>query len=98
MLLQFIETSQRVAEVNLIFFESGHSQNEGDAMHAAVERNSRNIEIFTPQQWVGVLKTSKIGSHNFKVEEMRKQEFKDWNKAKENYFGGKFIMKMAHKC
>ena len=30
------------------FLEVGHTQNEGDSMHALIERRSKNVSVFSP--------------------------------------------------
>jgi len=40
------------------FLEVGHTQNENDAVHAAIERASRKISLFVPDQWL------QPGQHN----------------------------------
>lgn len=77
MLLQFIRQSEHVEECNLIFFESGHSQNEGDSMHSVIERSSRHLHIYTPEQWVGVIKSANRRKP-YIVNELSSTQILDW--------------------
>ncbi|KAL4718838.1 hypothetical protein ACJJTC_014068 [Scirpophaga incertulas] len=46
--------------INHHFFEVGHSQSEGDAMHALIERRKKNKIIYIPQQWIALIRCAKI--------------------------------------
>ncbi len=52
------------------FLERGHTQNEGDSVHATIERASRNINIYSPQQWYTVVRTAKRQGKPYAVIEM----------------------------
>lgn len=41
------------------FLERGHTQNEGDSIHSVIERASRNIPVYSPDQWYTVVRTAK---------------------------------------
>jgi len=43
-----------LATITQVFFESGHSQQEADSIHSAVERKAHHVEIYTPKDWVQV--------------------------------------------
>ena len=42
------------------FLEVGHTQNEGDSMKALIERKSKDVAIFSPQDWIKIVKTAKM--------------------------------------
>ncbi len=46
------------------FLERGHTQNEGDSVHAAIERVTANMDIFAPQQWYSVVRRAKQKGYN----------------------------------
>ena len=46
-----IMTLPNVQEINHIFLESGHTQQEGDTMHACIERAAKNVPVFTIEGW-----------------------------------------------
>ncbi|XP_061723773.1 uncharacterized protein LOC133530002 [Cydia pomonella] len=41
------------------FMVVGHTQNEGDSMHALIERKTKNINIYTPEQWYMAMRMAK---------------------------------------
>ena len=51
--------TMRFRSVERVFFVSGHSQNEGDSMHSTIERSSRNIAVYTPNQWAQQMRSAK---------------------------------------
>lgn len=59
------------------FFESGHSQNEGDSMHACIERAMKNKQIYTPDQLYGIVMNAKQTGEKYQVKEMRQTDFYD---------------------
>nr|CAH7746664.1 unnamed protein product [Callosobruchus chinensis] len=58
------------------FLEKGHTQTEGDSMHSVVERASRHVPIYTPDQWYTLVRTAKKNKP-FEVTEMDKEDFID---------------------
>ncbi|KAJ8688004.1 hypothetical protein QAD02_023799 [Eretmocerus hayati] len=43
----------------LRFLEVGHTQNEGDSVHAMIEKNSRHRDVWTHDDWVQVILTAR---------------------------------------
>ncbi|KAK4881176.1 hypothetical protein RN001_004495 [Aquatica leii] len=41
------------------FLEPGHTQTEGDCVHSVIEKASRHIAVYTPEQWYSVVRTAK---------------------------------------
>jgi hypothetical protein len=41
------------------FLEKGHTQNEGDSVHACIERKSAGREIYTPSEWYDIIRSAK---------------------------------------
>ena len=39
------------------FFESWHSQNEGESIHSAIESNKRNLPVYVPFESYNVIRT-----------------------------------------
>ncbi|MBP1527197.1 MAG: hypothetical protein H9Q66_04675 [Spiroplasma ixodetis] len=58
------------------FLEKGHTQNEGDSIHSAVESASRNINIYSPVQWYTLVRTARR-KNPYHVIEM-KDQFQDF--------------------
>lgn len=46
-------------EITHTFLECGHMQNEGDAVHALIERRGKNHDIFTPKSWYDIIRAAK---------------------------------------
>lgn len=42
-------------EINLIFFQPGHTYMECDTMHSTIERESRHQKIYTPNDWIKIV-------------------------------------------
>ena len=59
------------------YLEKGHTQNEGDSIHAIVERASRKISIYSPSQWSAVIKTARL-AQPYIVKDMSLQDFFDF--------------------
>ncbi|KAB0803299.1 hypothetical protein PPYR_00269 [Photinus pyralis] len=58
------------------FFEKGHTQNEGDCMHAVIE-NAKNRQqvVYTPEQWVTLIRMAKVTGTPYDVTEMSQKDF-----------------------
>lgn len=41
------------------FLECGHTQNEGDSMHSAIESAARDKDLFTPDEWINVMESAR---------------------------------------
>lgn len=63
--------------VNIIhrYFETGHSQSEGDSMHSCIERAKKNHTLYTPDQVYSIIMNSKVNGNKFKLSEMEQHEF-----------------------
>lgn len=59
------------------FFETGHSQNEGDSMHARIEKNLKNKVLYTPDQIYSIILNSKITGEKYRVKELEQSEVFD---------------------
>ena len=54
-----------IKKINHFFFESGHSQNENDAVHSVIERSAKRVQVFVPEQWYTLIRSaSKKKSYN----------------------------------
>lgn len=49
-------------QINIIhrFLEVGHTQNSGDSIHSAIEKISRNQDVYTQDQWLDLIKRAAI--------------------------------------
>lgn len=59
------------------FFETGHSQNEGDSMHACIEKNLKNKVLYTPDQIYSNILNAKITGEKYRVKEVEQSEVYD---------------------
>ncbi|KAL4704116.1 hypothetical protein ACJJTC_001043 [Scirpophaga incertulas] len=64
--------------INHHFFEVGHSQSEGDAMHALIERRKKNKIIYVPQQWVTLIRCAKSVGEPYMVQEVNQDMILDF--------------------
>lgn len=52
------------------FLEVGHTQNEGDSVHSVIEGASKKKTIYTPDQWVNLIRWAKTSGEAYRVKEM----------------------------
>ncbi|KAL4715291.1 hypothetical protein ACJJTC_010861, partial [Scirpophaga incertulas] len=64
--------------INHHFFEVGHSQSEGDAMHALIERRKKNKIIYIPQQWIALIRCAKSTGEPYVVKEVNQDSILDF--------------------
>lgn len=70
------------------YFEVGHSQSEGDAMHALIERRKKNQIIYVPEQWISLIRCAKTTGDPYVVTELDQNlilDFKSLLKKKTNW-------------
>lgn len=69
------------------YLEKGHTQNEGDSVHALIERKAKNKEIFTPQEWYELIRNAKVEGKKYQVIEINKEQVLDFNEflGKQNW-------------
>ncbi|XP_026733787.1 uncharacterized protein LOC113498078 [Trichoplusia ni] len=60
------------------FMEKGHTQNEGDSVHACIENASRAKIIYTPQEWQLLVRWSKNNDYPYEVKNMTQEHFYDF--------------------
>lgn len=75
------------------FMEVGHTQNEGDSVHANIERSAKRKLIYTPNEWYTLVRWSKTNEPSYEVYELQQNEVydfkahldtKEWSKNTEN--------------
>lgn len=59
------------------FLQTGHTQNEGDSMHACVEKNLKNKIVYTPDQLYEIIMNAKVNK-KFVTTEMSQNSFYDF--------------------
>lgn len=60
------------------FFERGHSQMEGDSVHATIEKATKKHDMFSPMDWMSAVSNSKISAPRYKVIEIATANIKDF--------------------
>lgn len=58
------------------YLERGHTQNEGDSAHSLIERASKNVPVYSPEQWYTLVRTGKR-INPFKVIELSQENIFD---------------------
>lgn len=48
----------------------GHTQMECDSVHARIEKKTRNVTVYTPMQWFGLIATAKVKKPAYKVKKV----------------------------
>ncbi|CAH1640749.1 unnamed protein product [Spodoptera littoralis] len=59
------------------FLEKGHTQNEGDSVHALIEREAANTTIYTPDEWRLLVRWAKSTGKPYEVRNMTRNNFFD---------------------
>jgi len=60
------------------FLEKGHTQNEGDSMHACIENAQKGKNIYVPAQWVTLISCAKVTGKPYTVIELSNEDFLDF--------------------
>ncbi|XP_037300938.1 uncharacterized protein LOC119191153, partial [Manduca sexta] len=60
------------------FLIVGHTQNEGDSMHALIERQTKDKLLYTPDQWYTAFRFAKSDDKPYKVIEVSQDLIKDF--------------------
>lgn len=59
------------------FLEVGHTQNSGDSMHSAIERVSKNQNVYTQKRWADLMQQAAI-KKPYIVPEVTQEEIYDF--------------------
>lgn len=59
------------------YLESGHSYSEADSMHARIEEEADMKEIFTPDQWLDLIKSAKQNPPSYEVNQLENENVLD---------------------
>jgi len=62
--------SLNVFRITHYYLEAGHTQNEGDYMHAVIEKASKRANVFNPAQWYTLASTAKKVGSSYVVNDM----------------------------
>ncbi|GFO07055.1 guanine nucleotide-binding protein g(s) subunit alpha [Plakobranchus ocellatus] len=61
-----------------VFLEKGHTETENDSVHATIERKVRNIQIYSPEQWLTAVRTARVSIRPYVVTEMTRSNIIDF--------------------
>lgn len=59
-------------------FNGSTIQNEGDSVHALIERSAKHIVVYTPQQWCALIRWDQQNNNPYLVKEMTTADFIDF--------------------
>ena len=65
------------------FLEKGHTETENDSVHSTIERKTKNIKLYTPDQWYGAVRSARVTKQPFEVIEMNHGDFIDFKAMSE---------------
>lgn len=71
--------------VNHIYLEKGHTQNEGDSVHSVIERAKKGKKIFVPSQWYSLIHCAKRTGNPYNVIEMEQRNFYNFRTIMEKF-------------
>lgn len=81
-LLKFLEKHHRLVEIQQKFSEPGHSQiQEIDAVHSCIDRNLKNLEIFSPVSLIRLLKTINSTKVHLKLIQLKSTDIYNYKMA-----------------
>lgn len=63
------------AKITHRFLERGHTQNEGDSMHACIENSKKGKTIYVPVQWITLVRCAKVTGKPYLVTEVSNEDF-----------------------
>ena len=79
MMIDFVKKSKHIRSINMYYFETNHGQNEGDAVHSAVERAlDRQSEVVVPSQLFTVIRSARINPRPYNVINLVTEDIVDW--------------------
>ncbi|CAF4819823.1 unnamed protein product [Pieris macdunnoughi] len=77
-LMYMIASSKFSIDISHRFLIVGHTQNEGDSMHALIERQTKDKMLYTPDQWYTAFRFAKSDEKPYKVIEVSQDLIKDF--------------------
>nr|CAH7766802.1 unnamed protein product [Callosobruchus chinensis] len=87
--LYAVSTFRNIESITHKFLVQGHTQNEGDNVHSLIEKeikkNLKSGPIYTPQQYIPLIKCAKKSGKPFIIHELGFDFFKDLKHLQENW-------------
>lgn len=65
-------------KIEHVYLEKGHTQNENDSVHSTIERATRHVPVYTPEQWCTAVRSARR-EKPYVVNEMACSDFLDFN-------------------
>ena len=76
--LNFARSKLQLNSITHTFLDKGHTETENDSVHATIERKTRHIKIYTPDQWFTAVRTARTSKQPYQVREMCGRDFIDF--------------------
>ncbi|KAE8738189.1 hypothetical protein FOCC_FOCC016335 [Frankliniella occidentalis] len=73
------------------YLEKGHTQMECDSVHATIERKISKIDIFTPSEWFGYIRSAKVNKPQYAVVEVQTEDIVSFKELSQQNFSWKKI-------
>ena len=70
-----------IEEIEHVFFMRGHSKNENDSLHSAIEGASKALNVYTTAQWATVMRTARHTGPLYNVRELDTDDFCNFKKV-----------------
>lgn len=67
-----------VRKITHYFLEKGHTQNEGDSVHACIDHAIKHVEVYTPDQYYALARAARKCGEPYSVKEMSHVDFLDY--------------------
>lgn len=77
MCLYAVETLE-IDQITHNYFERGHSQMEGDSVHARIEKATKRQDILIPFEWMMAVRNAKVNEPKYSVCEIKTEDIKDF--------------------
>ncbi|KAJ1518929.1 hypothetical protein ONE63_011464 [Megalurothrips usitatus] len=68
------------------YLEKGHTQMECDSVHARIEKKTKKLDIFTPNEWYGHMKTAKAQKPPYQVNKLNQKQIFSFRKLSDDHF------------
>ena len=86
-LYQFLfRDAKNIEKIHIVYLLTGHLQNEEDSIHLVIERVSRHVDVYTPNNWASIIKAARP-KQPFKLHEIDTSNFIQWKQIARHLFG-----------
>ena len=84
--------------INHKYFESGHSQMEGDSVHSTIERATKNLDVYTPNDWCSAVRMAKRTEPRYEVIEANTSDVFAFKSIADEFFVNCNLADDGKKC